>query len=218
MKNITINKIIFVSVLKYIMHSFKKCNKIMNIDVNYDNLLLDHPIYTIFGGYLQVLIIVDKNLLQRDLCNDEYFTLIEYKINANIENICVKDLEIIKNFLLTNYYESTDEDNRILNILNKLIIWGRHSDEYGRHHILDIINSKYYSSKIIAYADVNTDIIVNIIKFATTMCSYNAIEIYDRFIDINNIDIEKYFNYENYGELNYHFLINCVTIITMKLH
>jgi hypothetical protein len=177
---------------KFYTYLFRKCNKILEIETR-DNdltLLLDHPIDEIFDNCFKISIIIGKNLLQRDLCYDEYVTLILHKLNTNIICICIDDIGILKNLVLNN---PDDIDVRILYIFDKIIINWRKYFMGNAYNILDIIVSTFYYDKVIACNDIN--IIINIIKFATNMCDYDTIAMYSEYVDYNNIDIEKCFQY-----------------------
>jgi hypothetical protein len=178
---------------KFCMYIFKKYNKIMGIDISADVLILDHPIDTILSSCFRSLVIVNKFLLQRDLSYDEYIALIAHKITTNIDNICEADMTIFENLLLNNL---NNIDDCAVRITDKIIVHYHNSALYiGRSIILRIINTESFYNVAITHG--NTDVIENIIKFATDMCCHYTIAIYSRvcMCDFNNIGIEKYFRY-----------------------
>jgi hypothetical protein len=167
------------------MYLFKTYNKLFDIDVDYNNLITDHPIDNVYGVGLYMSIVLNKKLLQRDLYYDEYIKLFNDKLVTNAEAMQLFDINIITNFLGDNF------DCDTLSILINLIT--RCKFNKNSRAILDTLKLDYYLTKIIELG--NTEIILSIIKIASRSYDYHVFDTYIKHIDINAIEIESLLNY-----------------------
>lgn len=200
MKLETLNRENFVEKMSYIvgwreifftekccMYLFKKCNKILGISIDCENIITDHPIDNIFGCCFEVSVKINKILLQRDLYCDEYIKLFSDKMSVNCENIQPNEIAIINKFLIDNPNQNS------LSILIDLIMRYKIIADRDLRAIGDVLVVDYYQSTIIDLGNVN--IIANIIKIAAHYYNWSLFEEYIKHIDINTITIEEYINY-----------------------